>query len=203
MLWVYQKIRMVRTALCTKDSPRQMAAGLACGLLLGLVPKGNLLALILATTLLTTRMSLATGMLCAFLVSLIAPFCDPLTHRLGQWMLTNVSFTPLWRSFARLPLVSWTSFNNTVVMGSLTLGTILMYPVYRLSLPWMEHLQRKYTSAPPTHTGEESAFAPELPTAATVDACRPEAAPLQPSVADQLPHILPRRTNPDRRRSCA
>ncbi len=203
MLWAYQKIRMLRTALCVKDSPRQMAAGLACGLLLGLVPKGNLLALLIATMLLATRMSLAVGMLCAFLVSMLAPFCDPLTHRLGEWVLTNAAVVPLWRSLARLPLVAWTAFNNTVVMGSLTLGSILLYPVYRLSLPWMEHLHRQYGGTNEESMEDGIAVTSSLPTAATLDALGPDRAQSPLALADQPPHLLPRRTSSHRRRSCA
>lgn len=142
MLWLFEKIRIVCSALATKDSPRQMAAGIACGVVLGFVPKGNLLAIAVTSLLLATRMSLATGMLCAFLVSLIAPLCDPFTHRIGEWALTNQAVLPFWRSVADLPLVAWTSFNNTVVMGSLITGSVLVYPVYCLSLSWMERLRQ-------------------------------------------------------------
>lgn len=144
MLWVYSKMRMLHKALCTKDSPKQMAAGLACGLLLGLLPKGNLVAVAVASMLMATRMSLAVGILCAFAVSLVAPLCDPLTHRIGQEVLTTGALAPLWRHVSRIPLAAWTSFNNTVVMGSLSLGLLLVWPVYRLSLPWMVRLQSRY-----------------------------------------------------------
>ncbi|MFW6169702.1 MAG: TIGR03546 family protein [Planctomycetota bacterium] len=143
MLWVFEKIRIVCTGLASKDSPRQMAAGIACGVVLGFLPKGNLLAIAVTTLLLATRMSLATGMLCAFVISLIAPLCDPFTHRIGEWALTNRAALPFWRSVAELPLVAWTSFNNTVVMGSLITGSVLVYPVYCLSLPWMERLRQR------------------------------------------------------------
>ena len=73
----------------------------------------------------------------------VAPLCDPLTHRIGELVLTNTTLMPLWRLLTRLPMMAWTSFNNTVVMGSFWLGLALMAPVYRLSLPWMERLHRR------------------------------------------------------------
>ncbi len=211
MLWAYQKVRKVRTAFLGKNTPRQMAAGLACGLLLGLIPKGNLLALLVASTLLATRMSLATGMLCAFAISLVAPFCDPLTHRLGQWVLTNSAMVPLWRSISQLPLAAWTSFSNTVVMGNLTLGAILMYPVYRLSLPWMVRFQRKYAASPESRSLESSDRCTTSTTAPSTTAPRQVTsgmnrsnvtAPYQHEETNS-PHLIPRRTHPRDRRSCA
>ncbi len=201
MLWAYQKIRKVQTALYGKNTPRQLAAGLACGLLLGMVPKGNLLALAVASTLLATRMSLATGMLCAFLISLLAPYCDPLTHRIGQSILTNSALFPLWQSISRLPFAAWTSFNNTVVMGNLTLGAILMYPVYRLSLPWMERLQRRYATVERDVASSEATMI-EAPQCCTYETNEPDTESPHPVSAD-APHIIPRRAHPRERRSCA
>jgi uncharacterized protein (TIGR03546 family) len=137
MFWLYRQYQLVRDALCAKDTPRQMALGLACGMMLGMVPKGNLLAIAIATVLFGTRMSAATGLLSAAVFSFLSPACDPLTHRLGESVLTQPALVPLWRWISRLPLAAWTSFNNTVVMGNVLLGAFLFYPMYRLTLPWV------------------------------------------------------------------
>ncbi len=142
MLWLLQKLRLLRAVMLAQDSPRQMAAGLACGILLGLLPKGNLLAILVASVLLSTRINLAIGLLAALGVSLVAPWCDPLTDRLGYWVLTFPPLTSSWQRLAQFPLAAWTSFNNTVVMGSFLLGTLLLYPTYRWSLPWMIRYKR-------------------------------------------------------------
>ncbi len=208
MLWVYRKIGMVRSALCSRDTPRQMATGLAFGLLLGLIPNGNLLAVAVAPTLLATRASLSIGMLCAFAVGMIAPLCDPLTHRIGEWILTNGATTPLWRWLERLPLAGWTAFNNTVVMGSLALGMALFYPVYRLSLPWLERLHRNDSDAQEDHVPGDTAAGLTLPVTADTERIVP-AAPLPmhnvpyQSSSDRPPRLLPRRTDQGHRRSCA
>ncbi len=174
-----------------------MAAGLACGLLLGLIPKGNLLAILVVTLLLATRMSLATGMLAAFCVSLVAPWCDPLTDRIGHWILTTFPLTICWRALARLPLAAWTSFNNTVVMGSLVLGTFLMYPTYRLSLPAMIrlHERRRKDGEPPS----EPQTAIPLPATLGHEALPDDSTPVDPPPLGILPargtRIVPRRAH--------
>jgi uncharacterized protein (TIGR03546 family) len=142
MIWLLRQLLFWRRAMCANDSPRQMAAGIALGLILGLVPKGNLLAILVAATLFATKTSVAAGLITAVCVSLFAPLADPLTHRIGEWLLTYPSLVPLWQRLYRLPLASWTSFNNTVVMGNLLLGMMLGYPAYRLSLARIHRARR-------------------------------------------------------------
>lgn len=149
MLWVIRQLLLLRSALSTSETPRQLALGLACGVVLGLVPKGNLLAVALATVLFGTRVSLATGMLAALAVSLVASFLDPFTHTVGHYVLTRSALLPLWRSIYQLPFAAWTSFNNTVVMGSLVVSLATFYPVYRVSLVvFVRHRQRVLAKLP-------------------------------------------------------
>ena len=142
MFWLYRQYGLVRDAVCAKDTPRQMALGFACGMMLGLMPKGNLLAVVVATVLFGTRVSTAMGVLAAAVFSLLSPYGDPLTHWVGESLLTWPLLVPLWRWVSRLPFSAWTSFNNTVVMGNCVVGAAMFYPVYRLTLPWMARLRR-------------------------------------------------------------
>lgn len=204
MLWVFEKIRIIFTALATQDSPRQMAAGIACGVVLGFVPKGNLLAMAMAALLLATRMSLATGMPCALLISLVAPRCDPFTHRIGEWILTNRAMLPFWRSVAELPLAAWTAFNNTVVMGSLITGAVLTYPVYCLSLPWMERLQRWRQRQEGTRTDDTAESSATIPMFAVGQRRVPEGDTVEKRGAEQVARPgISDRGEAGGRRSCA
>jgi uncharacterized protein (TIGR03546 family) len=142
MFWLYRQFGLVRDAICVRDTPRQMALGFACGMMLGLMPKGNLLAVVVATVLFGTRVSTAMGVLAAAVFSFLSPYYDPLTHWVGESVLTWPLLVPLWRWVSRLPFSAWTSFNNTVVMGNCVVGAAMFYPVYRLTLPWMARLRR-------------------------------------------------------------
>jgi len=106
-------------------------------MLLGLLPKGNLLAVAIGMAVFATRVSLPVCMLAALVFSLLSGLLDPLTGRLGHSLLTYGPLIPFWERFDRLPLAAWTAFNNTVVLGNLVLGTSLFLPVYRAVLPWM------------------------------------------------------------------
>jgi len=123
------------------DTPRQLAMGLAIGMVIGLVPKGNLTAVALSMILLGTRVNLATGMLGALLFSCIAGWTDPLAHRIGGSLLTHQPLQPLFAWFHNLPLAPWTALDNTVVFGSLTLGVWLFLPVYHFSHLAIEKVQ--------------------------------------------------------------
>jgi len=114
-------------------TPRQLALGLAVGMLIGLVPKGNLTAVLLGVILLASRVNLGTGMIGAAVFSWVGLLVDPFSHRIGQAFLTHESVQPMWAYLYDLPLAPWTALNNTVVLGSLLLGLWLFYPVYRLS----------------------------------------------------------------------
>lgn len=128
--WLARPLRSLRDALEFGDTSRQLALGLALGVVLGLVPKGNLLCVGLCLVALATRVNLGMTMISAVVFSLLSPLADPLTHRIGLALLTWDLLRPVWDVAYGLPLAAWTAFNNTVVLGSLTLGLGLLLPTY-------------------------------------------------------------------------
>lgn len=135
MSLILQPLRFLARALTDEDSDQQLALGFALGAVIGLVPKGNLTAALLMMLLTALRVNLAAGMLGIFAFSWLGMLTDPLTHRLGETLLTNQTLEPIWSALYALPLLPWTAFNNTVVLGSLLTGLLLFYPVYRGSQP--------------------------------------------------------------------
>jgi uncharacterized protein (TIGR03546 family) len=150
ILWLVQQLLLFRKFVQAQDTPRQLAWGLALGMMIGLVPKGNLLAVVLSMVLLSTRANLAVGMLSALVFSVVGMFLDPLTDPLGLAVLNHEALRPTWLRLYRLPLAPWTSLNHGVVMGSLILGLVMLYPCYRLSLPlfarYLAWRRRRWTS---------------------------------------------------------
>jgi len=134
-MFLLRPIRFLAKALTTQCTSRQLALGFAMGLVIGLVPKGNLTAVLLMTILCASKVNLGAGMLTAFSCSWLGPIVDPVTHRIGLALLTSRPLQPLWTTLSDLPLALWFRFNNTVVLGSLVLGLVLFYPAYRLSKP--------------------------------------------------------------------
>ena len=114
-------------------SPQAVAFGGSLGMMIGLMPKGNLTAAVLSFVLLATHTNLAAAALSGAVFSLAAKWTDPLAHRIGSAILTQPSWQ---KDFARLfdlPIVPWTALNSTVVLGSLVLSLVLFYAVYHLT----------------------------------------------------------------------
>lgn len=128
--WLLQPLRTVTGALLTNDSSRQIAAGVAIGVVLGAAPMGSLTAVLLGALLCALRVNKAAGLLTAGAVAGLAPLADPFAHKLGLKVLTLPSLQPTYAALYDAPLGPWWGLHNTVACGSLLLGLYVSYPVY-------------------------------------------------------------------------
>ncbi|MBL4884841.1 MAG: TIGR03546 family protein [Planctomycetaceae bacterium] len=142
-MFFVRSLRLMIRALTAESSHKQIAVGIALGMIVGLVPKGNLLAFVLLMSFSSLRISLPAVFFSAFAFSWVAMLIDPVTHWVGEAVLTQSSLVPFWTWLYDHPLVPWTQFNNTIVMGSLLIGIGACYPLYRVAL----HLVEKYEPA--------------------------------------------------------
>lgn len=124
--------RRIAQALMASNSPSELAAGVTLGMVIGLVPKSNLIALSLCVLLFSLRCNKGLALLAAFAFTCLAPWIDPFAHRLGQMVLTAPSLQANYASVFSLPLGPWIGFHNTVVAGSLLIGMYAAYPVHWL-----------------------------------------------------------------------
>jgi uncharacterized protein (TIGR03546 family) len=127
--------RRLIEGLVAFNSPGQLAAGFALGMIIGMMPKGNLIALSLCVLLFSLRCNKGLAVLSAAIFTCTATWTDPFAHKLG---LATLSIEPMQATYASmftLPLGPWLGFDNTVVTGSLLLGLYVAYPVY-----WMVRL---------------------------------------------------------------
>lgn len=123
-------LNSLRDLLLAERKPEQIAGGVALGVAVGLIPKANLICLLFVLLMFVRRTNLAAGLVSAVLCSWVSPVLDPITGVLGRLVLEFGPAQALWAILYRLPIVPWTSFNNTVVMGNLVLAIVVMPPVY-------------------------------------------------------------------------
>ena len=142
MFLILRPLRLLLKALVIESTPRQMSLGLAFGVLVGLVPKGNLLAICLGICLAATRVNLAIAAFAIVFCALTSGIGDSLFDRVGGFVLSLPVLQSFWIALSNQPFVPWTDFNNTIVMGSFVVGLALLWPVHRLSYPLFE----KYSS---------------------------------------------------------
>jgi uncharacterized protein (TIGR03546 family) len=117
-------------AILEEQSTALVAASITYGMILGFVPKDNLLAVALGCMLLAWRFNLTVGTTSAAIFSGIAAMFDAVAEPLGRAVLTHPQLVDLWTWLYQVPLMPWTRFNNTVVMGSLLLALGLATPTY-------------------------------------------------------------------------
>jgi len=117
-----------------ETKPHQVALAVALGMMIGLVPKVNLIALMLVLALFLLRCNLGFGILTAALVSLATPRLDAMADKLGTRLLAEASVIDLGATLYHYPFFAWTALNNTLVLGSFAVGVIVFFPVYLVVL---------------------------------------------------------------------
>lgn len=132
-------------ALSSNTDPGAIAAGFSSGILLGFMPKNNLLWYILSIFILFLYIQRTTFVLAMALGSLLSGLLDPSFNQLGILILSNEKMIPAFSAALNVPFVSLTKFNNSVVMGSLVCGIVLYVPLFFL-VKLFVYLWRKYVA---------------------------------------------------------
>jgi len=117
-------------ALNSNSRPGEMASAIAFGFLLALIPGGNLLWTLLFLLAFFLKHNMGSFFLSLLLFRLITPLFDPLLDSLGGSILEASFLNGIFTSLYNLPLLSYTSFNNTIVMGAFTAGVIMWFPLF-------------------------------------------------------------------------
>lgn len=135
MFLILRPLRLLFKALVIESTPTQMSYGLALGVLIGLVPKGNLLAIVLGFLVAASRVNLAIVACAAVGVTFASTWLDSTFDQVGVYVLGQPSLRSFWEAVYDTPMMPWTDFNNSIVMGSFICGLALIWPVHRVSRP--------------------------------------------------------------------
>jgi uncharacterized protein (TIGR03546 family) len=110
----------------------QIAAGFAWGILLGLIPAGNIFWVVLFVCSFFFKHHHASKILSMTALKLLSGFITPFVDIAGWEVLHIEALLPFFTALYNMPLVPLTRFNNTLVAGGLVSGIILWLPVYFL-----------------------------------------------------------------------
>jgi uncharacterized protein (TIGR03546 family) len=130
MFTLLKLIQSIIKTLHSDGTPGQVAAGVALGSVLGLTPLVNVHNLVIFSLLVVLNVSFGGGMLGWALFVPLGFILDPVFDRIGAALLTATSLRPMWTSLYNTPLVPYTNFNNTVVLGSLVSWLVLAVPIF-------------------------------------------------------------------------
>ena len=122
--------------LHSETGTNQIAAGIACGFILGMTPSLSLQSLLVFICIFLFRIQLGAAMLSAFFFAFIAYLLDPLFHQVGTIVLSFNALQGIFTALYNLPIIPLTRFYNTIVMGSGILS-ILLAPVSFFVSKWL------------------------------------------------------------------
>jgi uncharacterized protein (TIGR03546 family) len=130
MLTLLKLIQSIIKTLHSDGTPGQVAAGIAIGAVLGLTPLLNIHNLIIFSLVVLLNVSFGGAMLGWALFVPVGFLLDPVFDALGRELLLAPSLRPLWTSLTNTPVVPYTNFNNTVVLGSFVGWLALTVPIF-------------------------------------------------------------------------
>lgn len=130
MLTLLKLIQSIIRTLHSEGTPGQVAAGIAIGSVLGLTPLLNLHNLVIFSLVVLLNISFGGAMLGWALFVPVGFLLDPVFHAAGLQLLQAPSLRPLWTALTNIPIVPYTNFNNTVVLGSVIGWLALALPIF-------------------------------------------------------------------------
>lgn len=131
MVWLSNLIFRTLKILHSGNEPKHMAGGFALGSIIGLTPALSLQTLLVYCLILLVNVNIGAAFFSIFIFSGFAYLLDPLFHTVGYALLVKAeSLTPLWTYLYNVPIAPLTRFYNTVVLGSLVVSLVLLWPIY-------------------------------------------------------------------------
>lgn len=125
---IYNFISLLNSDKDTKP----LAAGLALGLVLGFSPILSLQSFLVFLIVFFFHVQLGAAFLSAFFFKFVAFLLDPIFDWIGRSVLEADSLRSLFIALYNMPIVPFTRFNNSIVMGSGLVGFILAIPAFFL-----------------------------------------------------------------------
>jgi uncharacterized protein (TIGR03546 family) len=130
MLTLLKLIQSIIKTLHSEGTPGQVAAGIAIGSVLGLTPLMNVHNLVIFSLVVLLNLSFGGAMLGWALFVPVGFLLDPLFNAIGLGLLQSPSLRSLWTSLTNTPLLPYTNFNNTIVLGSFVGWLLLTLPIF-------------------------------------------------------------------------
>ena len=126
-MFFLKTLKQIVVMFQTDISPDQIAWGAALGCILGLVPN-MMMKIVLFIVIMLFRVNITAALLSCALYAILSFALDPLFDVIGFYVLNIGILNSFYTWLYNLPVVPFTHFNNSVVMGSLIFGLIMFVP---------------------------------------------------------------------------
>ena len=117
-------------------SPTQIALAIAIGIVLGLIPKDNLVVIALVSMIAFFRINQLVACTTAIALSFASIWFNPITAAVGSTLLEQPMIARAIGSLYQYPVLPWACLENTLVLGGIGLGTLTLIPSYAVSF-WL------------------------------------------------------------------
>ncbi len=151
MLTLLKLLQSLARTLHSEGTPLQVALGIALGSALGLTPLLSAHNLLIVAVVCVFNVSVGGAMLGWLIFTPVGFLLDPLFDAIGHALLVGTpALQSLWTAMYNAPLLPFTNFNNTVVLGSFLSWVVLFIPILLLArvgveryrATWGERVQR-------------------------------------------------------------
>ncbi|PKL90679.1 MAG: hypothetical protein CVV21_11630 [Candidatus Goldiibacteriota bacterium HGW-Goldbacteria-1] len=126
----------------SNKAPEEIAMGVVFGMFAGFLLLAPFNAVIIFFLILILNVNTAAFFLFTGIFKLITFLIDPLGDMLGRAVLTVPFLEPVFSKMAEMPLVPFTKFNNTVIMGDFIIGILLIVPVWMGTMKIIEYYRK-------------------------------------------------------------
>ena len=131
MLLLNQVFKILKL-LHSESSTFQLSGGVVLGMFIGFTPLFSLLQCLYWTVLILVKINLASTVLSAALFALVANSLNHSFGAIGLVALRSDTLAQLWTLLYNAPIVPYTFFYNSLVMGGFLVGAVLCIPLYVL-----------------------------------------------------------------------
>lgn len=130
LVWIVQFLQ----SLGKDKTDFQIALGVSTGMLLGLIPVTTLHWFLLFSFVFALRMNLLATLISALVFSILSFLIASPLEAFGYWMLTSqTTLIPVYVRAYHSPIIPFTAFHHTNVMGGTLVGVLLFFPVLWLA----------------------------------------------------------------------
>lgn len=148
MLILIKILKKLITILNSNATPSQIAGGVVLGSFMGLAPFFCLHKLLILLLIFFLNVNIGAAFLSVLIFSIAGLLVDPLAHQVGYGLLVKTSaLTGMWTSLYNMPIIPFTRFYNTIVLGNFVIAVILILPVFfgakKFVVYYREHLAKK------------------------------------------------------------
>lgn len=133
MTLILKQIFALLKLLNSDTGENQLAAGIACGLVLGFAPALSLQTILIFILLFFFRIQMGAAFTSAFFFAFIAYIFDPFFDVVGGKILELDALRGIFTTLYNMPIIPFTKFYNSVVMGAGVVSLLLAPIVFIVS----------------------------------------------------------------------